>query len=76
MHSWIEATIKGKEYVIDGKLNSLINKHGYYLMQHAKPITKINNQIFVIETFPIEVYYVFRDEIIKDFQKNDEIFER
>lgn len=85
LHSWVETTIKGEEYVIDGTLNSLINKQGYYLMQHAKPITKISNQTFVndiknylekMKTFPIEVYYVFRDEIIKDFQKNDEIFER
>lgn len=85
LHSWVEATIKGEDYVIDGTLNSLINKQGYYLMQHAQPITKISNQTFAndiknylekIETFPIEVYYVFRDEIIKDFQKNDEIFER
>ena len=85
LHSWVETTIKGEDYVIDGTLNSLINKQGYYLMQHAQPITKISNQTFAndiknylekIETFPIEVYYVFRDEIIKDFQKNDEIFER
>ena len=85
LHSWVETKIKGEEYVIDGTLNSLINKQGYYLIQHAKPLTKISNQTFQndiknylekIEEFPIEVYYVFRDEIIKDFQKNDEIFER
>lgn len=85
LHSWVETIIKGEEYVIDGTLNSLINKQGYYLMQHAKPITKINNRTFAndiknylekIETFPIEVYYVFRDEIIKDLQKNNEMFER
>ena len=79
LHSWVETTIKGEEYVIDGTLNSLINKQGYYLMQHAKPITKISNQTFAndniknylekIKTFPIGVYYVFRDEIIKDFKK-------
>ena len=51
-------------------------------MQHANPISKISNQTFLndiknylekIETFPIEVYFVFRDEIIKDFQKNEEL---
>lgn len=44
-------------------------------MQHAKPINKINSQIFredlnnypIIDNknIPLEVYYVFRDEIIK-----------
>ena len=85
LHSWVETTIKGKEYVIDGTLNSLINKQGYYFMQHANPISKISNKTFLndiknylekMETFPIEIYYVFRDEIIKDFQKNEELFER
>ena len=46
LHSWVETTIKGEDYVIDGTLNSLINKQGYYLMQHAQPITKISNQTF------------------------------
>ena len=85
LHSWIETTQKGEEYVIDGTLNALINKKGYYFMQHAKPITRISNQTFAndikkyldkVEEIPIEVYYVFRDEIIKAFQENDEIFER
>lgn len=85
LHSWIEATIKGEDWVIDGTLNALINKEGYYLMQHAEPITRISNETFKedikkymakIGQFPLEVYYVFRDEIIKDFENNNNIFER
>ncbi len=36
----------------------------------------MKNYLEKTETFPIEVYYVFRDEIIKDFQKNEGLFER
>lgn len=85
LHSWVEITIKGKEYVIDGTLNAMINKEGYYLMQHAKPITTISNVTLKndvenymkkIQSIPLEVYYVFRNEIIKDLEKNQKIFKK
>jgi len=85
LHSWIEVTIKGEEYVIDGTLNAMINKQGYYSMQHAKPITKISdsilksdieNYITRIQSIPLEVYYVFRNEIVNDLEKNQEIFKK
>ena len=78
LHSWVETTINGEEYVIDGTLNAMINKEGYYLMQYAKPITKISdvvlksdlkNYMDKLQTFPLPVYYVFRNEIINDFKK-------
>lgn len=85
LHSWIETTINGEEYVIDGILNAMINKQGYYFMQHAKPITKIDERQFrcdiknymkqIQAIFP-EVYFVFRDEIIHDLEKNQRIFKR
>lgn len=80
LHSWIESNIKDEEYVIDGTLNAMINKDGYYLMQHAKPITKISdsvlksdikNHLDVMQTIPIETYYVFRDEIVNDLKRNN-----
>ena len=49
-------------------------------MQHAKPITKISdsvlksdikNHLDVMQTIPIEVYYVFRDEIVNDLERNN-----
>ena len=85
LHSWIETTIKGEDYVIDGTLNAMINKQGYYMMQHAKPITKISDAVLKsditnymekIQSFPLEVYYIFRNEIINDLQKNQEIFKK
>ena len=80
LHSWVESTINDEEYVIDGTLNAMINKDGYYLMQHAKPITKISdsvlksdikNHLDVMQTVPLEVYYVFRDEIVNDLERNN-----
>lgn len=86
LHSWIETTINEEEYVIDATLNAIINKEGYYLIQHAKPINKINSQTFredlnnypIIDNknIPLEVYYVFRDEIIKEFEKRKNELER
>lgn len=80
LHSWVESTINDEEYVIDGTLNAMINKDGYYLMQHAKPITKISdsvlksdikNHLDVMQTMPMEVYYVFRNEIVNDLKRNN-----
>ena len=80
LHSWVESTINDEEYVIDGTLNAMINKEGYYLMQHAKPITKISdsvlksdikNHLDVMQTIPLEVYYVFRNEIVNDLKRNN-----
>lgn len=85
LHSWVETTIKGEKYVIDGTLNAMINKQGYYLMQHAKPITIISDSVLKkdiddylekIQSIPLEVYYVFRNEIINDLEKNQEIFKK
>lgn len=85
LHSWVETTINGEDYVIDGTLNAMINKHGYYLMQHAYPITKISdvvlksdieNYMEKIQSVPLEVYFVFRNEIISDLEKNQEVFKR
>lgn len=82
LHSWVESTINDEEYVIDGTLNAMINKEGYYLMQHAKPITKISdsvlksdikNHLDVMQIIPIETYYVFRDEIVNDLKRNSKI---
>lgn len=63
----------------------MINKQGYYLMQHARPITKIKdivlkndieNYMSKIQSVPLEVYYVFRNEIVNNLEKNQEIFKR
>ncbi|MBQ3414123.1 MAG: hypothetical protein IJH39_01985 [Clostridia bacterium] len=38
LHSWVETNIGGKEYVIDCVLNALINKKGYYEMNHVREV--------------------------------------
>lgn len=54
-------------------------------MHHAKSITKISNVILKsdiekhmkkIKTIPLNVYYIFRNEIIRDLEKNKEIFKK
>ncbi len=83
LHSFVETTLNGEEVVIDGTLNAIMNKDGYYTFRHIKPLTKISNQtlqedmekyLYKIKEFSPEVYFVFRDEIIRDFEKNDELF--
>ena len=34
----------------------------------------IDDYLASIEVIPLEVYYVFRDEIIKDIEKNKRLF--
>lgn len=86
LHSWVETTIDGEEYVIDGTLNAIINKDGYYLMGHAKVINQIDKDTFLDDLnkyeiinnvdIPLSVYYVFRDEIIKDLERNQDVFKK
>lgn len=86
LHSWVEVNLDGEDYVIDATLNAMVNKEGYYLMENAKPINKISKQTLIDdldnykiidnENIPIEVYYVFRDEIIEDLIKNKDILQK
>ena len=73
LHSWIELTYKGEEYVIDGTMNALINKSAYYSLRKAQPITKISDVTFqsdldnhmdILEGVNLEVYLLYRNEII------------
>ncbi len=83
LHSWIETTINNEDVVIDGTLNVIMNKEGYYQMSHVEVLTRVSNETLIddikkylskLEKIPIEVYYLFRDEIIRDFNKNQAIF--
>ena len=73
LHSWIELTYKGEEYVLDGTLNALINKSAYYSLRKSKPITRISDATFqsdlenhmdIINGVNIEVYFLYRNELI------------
>lgn len=79
LHSWIEVDYKEEEWVIDGTLNAMINKDGYYLLQKAEVISRISRDTFIedienylthIDGIQLDVYYVFRDEMINDLDRN------
>ena len=80
LHSWIETIIDNEEVVMDATLNIVMNKKGYYFLMHANPITIINNKTFLEDFYhypilcsnkniPLEIYYLFRDEIISELQE-------
>lgn len=83
LHSWIETELKGEPVVIDGTLNVIMNKEGYYKMRHIEVLTKISNETLMsdIEKYlskvgkiSLAVYYLFRNEIIEEFKKNETLF--
>lgn len=83
LHSWIEITYKGEEYVLDGTLNALINKSAYYMLRKPKPITRIGDETFqsdldnhmdLLKGVNIEVYLVYRNEIINGLPLNPDKF--
>ena len=85
LHSWVEIELNQKDYVIDGTLNAIINKDGYYYLRHVEPISRISSAViesdihtylFQLGQIVPQVYFVYRDEIVKDFKKNDFIFQK
>lgn len=83
LHEWVEVTIKGKEYVIDSIFNIVISKDAYYKLLRAEPLNKVSSEVIKddidnylgkIKYFPIQPYLIYHDEIIKDFERNKEIF--
>ncbi len=84
LHSWIELSYKAEEYVIDGTLNAMINKSGYYLLKHAQPITilpdniiqeDLDNNLDKLKGIPLEIYFLYRDEIINGIEFNNQKLE-
>jgi len=87
-HSWVETTLNDKEVVIDGIFNAIFNKEGYYALTTAEPLSRISrnnlrtdSKNYIEElaqsednTIPKELYYYFRDELIKELDKNQQIF--
>ena len=82
VHSWIELVVNGEEVVIDYTLNAIMNKEGYYKIRHVKDISKIsscdvkNDKAILnkIGNFDLKEYLIFRDEIMRDLEKNIEMF--
>lgn len=83
LHTWVETTIDGVDLVFDGTLNAIINKEGYYKLLKVNVINEIKKEDFFediekygefIDEIGLPVYYVYRDEIINELKKNDELF--
>lgn len=84
LHSWVELSHNGIDYVIDGTLNIMMDKTSYYRLKNAQPLTKITRDTLIsdikkyyekIGTISLHFYYIFRDEIIEAFEKNQDIFD-
>ena len=86
LHTWIEIFLSGSWYVFDYTLNACINKEGYYFIRHAEPLSVISKENIAKEypllcgemsdstKFNIKEYLLFRDEIIRDLNKNRHLF--
>ncbi len=82
LHSWVETTIDEKDYVLDYTMNVAMNKEAYYMLKHAEEISRISNKQIkedwkIIKNlnakgihFMDSQYLIFRDEIMKDLEKN------
>lgn len=75
LHTWLELNYNGETYVIDGTLNAMITKEEYYKLKHIKIINRIQDDTFQsdlennldkLKGLPLEIYFVYRDEIIND----------
>lgn len=87
LHSWIEFKINGQELVLDYTQNVVMNKEGYYALNHIdKIISKINCADIINDEkiykqihngdyyIDLKTYLTCRDEIMRDLQKNIDIF--
>lgn len=85
LHSFIETKLNGDDVVIDFTMNAIINKTGYYNIKHIHEdeiLERISNEtinedllkyeeMMDLVRLSITEYNIFRNEIIKDFEKND-----
>lgn len=84
LHSWVEVTYNDADYVIDGTLNIMMDKKSYYRLKNAQPLSQITRETIISDienyyeklgTMSLHFYFMFRDEIINDFKKNQELFD-
>ncbi len=87
LHSWNEFQIDGKEHVLDYTQNVVMNKEGYYSLNHINKILsrvncedipkdkKIIKQMTGKYYMDVKTYLTCRNEIMQDLQKNMGIFE-
>ena len=89
LHSWIEFEVNGKPVVLDSELNVIMNKKGYYLLNHINEkeiLSKIDSENIVqdLEKYKsvigneidFRIYLTSRDEVIRDLNKNPQLFNK
>lgn len=88
LHSWDELEIDGAKQVIDSTMNVVMNKEGYYLIRNIKENENISKVSAIdllrddrqyrklLDNIDLKTYLTCRDEIIKDLEKNKNLFQR
>lgn len=84
LHTWIEINFDNNDYVIDLYNNIIMNKEGFYYLNHPKVINSINNKDIKKDKFFLkdmkklkyflEMYFSSRNEMIKSIEKNRFLF--
>lgn len=85
LHSWIEIpSASGKMYVMDGTINAFMSKENYYKLRRAEQLTRVSNKTMkedarkylqYFENIDPCTYFLFRDELIKNLENNEQLFE-
>lgn len=76
IHTWVEASPNGKDWVYDMSLNAIINKQGYYRLRHAEPVSVIPfstvkedlaklNPYIKNGKISLKEYLIFRDDVME-----------
>lgn len=77
LHSWVEFSKSGEDYVIDYTMNVVMNKKGYYSLGHIKELCRIRNNEIISDfplfsqfaDLPLKIYLVFRHEMAKEIEQ-------
>lgn len=83
LHSVVEIVKDGKSYILDWTQNIKMPKEDYIKIYKFQVLEKINSSdleedfkmLKELEFKSLKTYLVFRDEIIKDLEKNKHLFE-
>ncbi len=80
LHSVVEYESYGQNFILDWTINLKITKEQYIKLTDFEEITSLNSEEILDElkifnsNINLKVFLLFRDELIKDMQKNSHIF--
>ena len=80
LHSVVEIDILNKKYIIDYTQNIVMKKEDYFEINQFRQISKVSSKTIkedarIIDELqiPHPYYLIFRDEIMKDLNKNKKL---